>query len=242
MPLENVTHISDLVATNPASGDPMTQGDDHIRNIKTAIKNDFPNITGAVTTTQAELNKLAGSPVTADDLTKLNSITVTADKINLLANVASDVQGQIDTINTTLTQKVDVSYVYSVADIDGLQTALDTLDASKLNNTGDSVSGGYTTTAYDLGTIYTGAVALDVSNGNIQKLANSGAITIKAPANSGDYTMIVNVTNTASAGAVTLTGFTITSGVDFDTVDTNSFNVHISHINGKISAFVEPLQ
>ena len=37
MALESVTTISDLVATNPTSTDLKSQGDDHIRNIKTAL-------------------------------------------------------------------------------------------------------------------------------------------------------------------------------------------------------------
>lgn len=57
MPIESATHISDLVATNPV-GDTDTKAtlDDHIRLIKTVLKTDFANITGAVTATHTELN------------------------------------------------------------------------------------------------------------------------------------------------------------------------------------------
>lgn len=51
MGLETVTNISDLVATNPTSADPKSQGDDHIRNIKTALLNDFAGFTGAIAIT-----------------------------------------------------------------------------------------------------------------------------------------------------------------------------------------------
>lgn len=40
--LEIGQYISDLVITNPPSNDQMTQGDDHIRLIKTVLKNTFP--------------------------------------------------------------------------------------------------------------------------------------------------------------------------------------------------------
>lgn len=60
MGLESVTHISDLVVTNPLGSDPKSQGDDHLRNIKVALKTDLPNITGPVTATQDELNVLDG--------------------------------------------------------------------------------------------------------------------------------------------------------------------------------------
>lgn len=60
MGLETVTHISDLVVTNPTSADPKSEGDDHLRGIKTALKTDFPNITAPVTATAADLNKNTG--------------------------------------------------------------------------------------------------------------------------------------------------------------------------------------
>lgn len=51
--------ISGLVVTNPVGAtDPKSQGDDHIRLIKTALLGTFPNLSGAVTPTQAELNIL----------------------------------------------------------------------------------------------------------------------------------------------------------------------------------------
>lgn len=56
MPLESATYISDLNVGNPASTDSVAQADDHIRLIKAAIKQTFPNITGPVTATQAALN------------------------------------------------------------------------------------------------------------------------------------------------------------------------------------------
>jgi len=47
MGLESVTHINDLVITNPdGATDNASQGDDHLRNIKKALKNDFPGLAG----------------------------------------------------------------------------------------------------------------------------------------------------------------------------------------------------
>lgn len=60
MGLESATYISDLVSTNPAAGDAKSQGDDHIRLLKSAILNTFPSITGAVTPTHTELNYVDG--------------------------------------------------------------------------------------------------------------------------------------------------------------------------------------
>lgn len=47
MPLETGTRVTDLVVTNPPATDLVSQGDDHIRLLKTVIKNDVLNALGA---------------------------------------------------------------------------------------------------------------------------------------------------------------------------------------------------
>lgn len=60
MGLESGTYISDLVVTNPVgSSDDINQGDDHIRLLKTVLRNTFPNLTGAMTATQDALNGIS---------------------------------------------------------------------------------------------------------------------------------------------------------------------------------------
>lgn len=71
MALETATYINDLNTSNPTGTDAKAQGDDHIRLIKSAVKATFPNVTGAVTPTQTELNYVAG--VTSAIQTQLNS-------------------------------------------------------------------------------------------------------------------------------------------------------------------------
>lgn len=94
MALETATYISGLVSTNPLPSDPKSQGDDHIRLIKSTILATFPNITGAVTATQAELNYISG--VTSgiqgqiDSKTRLNGISA-ANASATLANAANQI-------------------------------------------------------------------------------------------------------------------------------------------------------
>jgi len=64
MALEDLTgtkYIDDLVATNPEAGDNVSEGDDHIRGIKNVLKTTFPNIDGAVTATDTELNSVTAT-------------------------------------------------------------------------------------------------------------------------------------------------------------------------------------
>ena len=49
MALESATYVDGLVITNPTGSDSISQGDDHIRLIKTVLKNSLPNVTTATT-------------------------------------------------------------------------------------------------------------------------------------------------------------------------------------------------
>jgi microcystin-dependent protein len=62
MPLETATYIPDLVTSNPAASDGMNNADDHMRLIKAAAKNTFPNFTSApLNSTQAALDNAAAA-------------------------------------------------------------------------------------------------------------------------------------------------------------------------------------
>jgi hypothetical protein len=54
--VESVTYISDLNVLYPETGTGVSDGDDHLRNIKTALKNSFPNVNGAVSATDEQLS------------------------------------------------------------------------------------------------------------------------------------------------------------------------------------------
>ena len=66
MGLESATYISQLTATNPTASDPVSQGDDHLRLIKSVLQSQFTTLgAAAVTTTAAELNLLDGKTTLA---------------------------------------------------------------------------------------------------------------------------------------------------------------------------------
>lgn len=79
MGVETASYISQLVDTNPVVGDPVGEGDDHIRMIKDVLKTNFSGInssgTTAITSSADELNY--------NDVTTLGTVeaskTVTAD-------------------------------------------------------------------------------------------------------------------------------------------------------------------
>ena len=81
MGLESVNHISDLNKANPLAGDNVSQGDDHIRNIKKALVTDFPNINATVNATPTQLDYTAvttlGTAEAAKALTASLASTIT---------------------------------------------------------------------------------------------------------------------------------------------------------------------
>jgi microcystin-dependent protein len=93
--LETFNFLDSLVPANPPVSDGVVQGDDHIRGIKLALKNTFPNITGAVTATQADLNDLVGG------VKKLNgsgTYFAAPPEVTTLDGFKSTVAGDIDVI------------------------------------------------------------------------------------------------------------------------------------------------
>lgn len=62
MGLETGTFINSLNSANPLGTDPKSAGDDHLRLIKATVKATFPNLTGAMTKTQTELNAALTTP------------------------------------------------------------------------------------------------------------------------------------------------------------------------------------
>ena len=79
MALETGTNISDLNASNPATGDAASDGDNHIRLVKTVLKTDFPNFvssTTGVVATQAELSQLGA--VVAGTVAASKAVVVSA--------------------------------------------------------------------------------------------------------------------------------------------------------------------
>lgn len=79
--LESATYISDLVASNPLSSDLASTADDHIRLLKSTIKTTFPNINGAVTVTDEQLNAITtnvgANPTGTVGLSAVNGSAVT---------------------------------------------------------------------------------------------------------------------------------------------------------------------
>lgn len=123
MGLETGTYIDSLNTSNPGATDSVAQGDDHIRLLKSTIKNSFPNITGAMTATHTELNLLDGCTANTTELNYVDIATlgtVEASKA-VTADANKDITGARNlTITGTLSAGsglISLSDVYPVGSI-----------------------------------------------------------------------------------------------------------------------------
>jgi microcystin-dependent protein len=139
MGLETVTHIDDLVIANPVATDDKSQGVDHLRNIKKAIKATFANVTGAISATHTELDYTNVAAVGTSEASKAlvtdangsidvaahngssqglklggTLITSTAAELNHSDGVTSNIQTQIDGVASSPTASV-IAYAGSSA-------------------------------------------------------------------------------------------------------------------------------
>jgi hypothetical protein len=101
---------------------------------------------------------------------------------------------------------------------------------------------GITTTADDDGTKSSGTYTPDPAGGNMKRIVNGGAFTLAEPTAAGDYTLVIQISNNASAGAITMSGFNKVTGNPFTTTNGHDFFVYITKCNGFTAANTVALQ
>jgi len=169
MGLESATYISQLVATNPLATDPISQGDDHIRLIKSVLQAQFSGLSGttAVTSSGAELNILDGVTATYAELNYLDITTLGTSEDSKALTQASSV------VTVGATSGNQILNIASHDLVDGglkLAGTLVTSSASEINKL-DGLSA--TTTELD----YTDVATLGTAEASKAITMSSGSIT-----------------------------------------------------------------
>ena len=167
---------------------------------------------------------IGGVPVTATaaEINILSGATVTTAEINYVDGVTSNIQTQLDALDTGK-QDADVKILKA--------------------DTSDNLTAGYTATADNDGTQSSGHTYRPTPlGGNLKRTVNGGAFTLAAPTATGDYTLVIQMTNNASAGTITVSGFSKQSGDSLTTTDGDDFFLFITKINGFTSLTVQALQ
>lgn len=106
----------------------------------------------------------------------------------------------------------------------------------------DVLAVGFTSSSYNNGTRSSGTLTPSPANGNFQRMVNGGAHAIAAPSFADDFSLVIQITNNGSAGAITLSGFTYADGDSFTTTNGDDFLLFIYKVNGFIYAQVKALQ
>jgi hypothetical protein len=101
------------------------------------------------------------------------------------------------------------------------------------------LTGGFRVTSKDLGTITTGTLTLDPGDRALQHAINGGAFTLAPGSNTGS--ILLDITNNGSAGAITTSGWTKVVGA-FDTVNGNKFRCHASIGQGGSLLTIQEMQ
>lgn len=152
MALETATYISGLDASNPVhTTDPVSEGDDHIRLLKSTLLATMANITGAVTASHTELNHLDGVTGTtgAGDMVLAASPTLTGTcTITGSLGVTGNVTGSIDAMWLLSGTLVDDRVAES--NVTQHQTAL-TVTKSQISDFGSPLYSGDTATTLNIG-------------------------------------------------------------------------------------------
>ncbi len=134
-----------------------------------------------------------------------------------------------------------------IANAATLATAEAYADAGDAHMVKDNVTSTFTVgqkaTAFSAGTKSSGTFTPDVASGNLQYAVNGGAFILGAPSAAGDYSIVVDIVNNASAGAITYSGWTRNpTGDALDTTNGHGFRFFITKINGLTSASIQALQ
>lgn len=187
--------------------------------------------TGDLRVTTAGTN--AASVVTVQGTQALTNKTVNGLTITTSTGTLTIAAGKTLTVSNTLT----------LAGTDSTTMTFPGTSSTVLT-TGNTalITIGYTVTPANGGTISSGTFTVTPANGNYQYYTNNGAHTFAAPAS--DCAVTVMITNGASAGAITFSGFTVSASVGdaLTTTNTSKFIISVLRINGTSTYLVKALQ
>ena len=110
MALETSTYIDGLVTTNPTSSDNVGDGDNHIRLLKSVLKNTLPAVSGAITGTHTVINSAVALATAGTNANTASTLVKRDASGNFIAgtmtgNVTGNVTGNSTTATTLSTAR-----------------------------------------------------------------------------------------------------------------------------------------
>lgn len=232
-PIGDTTNISELpvkaerlgkvLAFDATTGDPVLS-DSSLSTIESGVSGAVQASTSAAASAAAALASSQSSSVSAAaSAASASAAAASAASISLPLSLANGGLGASHSSTSAVVNTLSLS------------------SAIKADAT-NSITVGYTATAYNNGTISSGSLTPSPANGNLQRYVNNGAHTLVPPSLAGDYTIIIQVTNGASAGTVTTSGFTKATGDTLSTTNGDDFLLFITKLNGFTHLHKQALQ
>jgi len=147
---------------------------------------------------------------------------------NIVEDTTPQLGGNLDLNGNVITGLV-ISTDVQAYDVDTLKADVD-----------DILTGGFGLTDDDDGTKSSGTYTPIYSGGNGKKIFGGGAFTLAPMAESSS--LVIQLTNNASAGAVTTSGWTVVTGDTLSTTNGDDFLLYCNRINGFSHLHVTALQ
>lgn len=190
---------------------------------------DMDNMVEGATTkimTDAERTKLSGIEALAD----------VTDAANVASAGAAMVGGNPQFATVEVGHANDTTLARSAAGV----LSVEGVNLIKATANETITTGGFAVTSINDGTKSSGTFTPTFLGGNIRRYINGGAHTLAPP--TGEGTMLIQVTNNASAGTITTSGFSRVTGDTITIVNGDDFFFHITVVNGFSRLNVEALQ
>lgn len=204
------------------------------------------NNTGAVTVNvdaigAVGLKTVAGAALKAGDLVAGGIYNIRYDGTNYQLNTSlGDVVGPASSTAESLA-KFDGTTGRLLKDGAVIGTNVQAYDADTLfADTDDILTAGFAGTDDDDGTQSSGTYTPIYTGGNYKEIVNGGAFTLAPMANTS--TLVLQITNNASAGAITTSGWTIVTGDTISTTDADDFMCYLTVNNSFSHLHVVALQ